>query len=139
MKHDVLNEVTDDSFERMEIICEMLDDNDLKDSLPAFNDTAEEAEYILKLEQCYNESIKCSTPTKQHPIVNDTLEEIDLILRVGNKLKDRGRFGSVDTPECSFEHPNVNYQRGKRYVRSVEESFNVSSGYNSMTQKSDSA
>lgn len=122
---DPLDQVSDHSFERMEKLCELLDNEELKEKLPSFVNEQEEAEYILSLDNyfknhadelsqmesfaeapCVKEeknSPERSISDHQQEIVEvyDTLEEVDFILSLGNQ--------EFSTPKCTKSRNNINY------------------------------
>ncbi|KAL7027556.1 hypothetical protein ACKWTF_005483 [Chironomus riparius] len=98
---DPLDQVSDLSFERMEKICQLLDNEELKDKLPEFSNEQEETEYILSMEKYFKENEKeflslsralsmeeendssdsGSISIQQEIIeIEDTLDEVNLIL-----------------------------------------------------------
>lgn len=160
------DKVTDESFERLEKLCEMLDDENLKNSLPKFKDVDEEVEFILSMEKYTKENIECSTPNRHNKSefdfsqvltlgysnkhvrssdpsydtsglgeVNDTLDEVNLLLEMGNKLNQKPNYQYYTPQRRKMSSPfgkfvrtdrkplarmaNVNFKRGTRHLSPI--------------------
>jgi len=74
---DPLDQVSDESFERMEKICELLEKEEIKSSLPHFSNEQEEAEYILSIEKYIKDHQMEFSSESEIAILSKTLENIN--------------------------------------------------------------
>lgn len=74
---DPLDQVSDESFERMEKICELLEKEEIKPSLPHFSNEQEEADYILSIEKYIKDHQMEFSSKSEVAILSETLENIN--------------------------------------------------------------